>query len=163
MEVKRTQQGVVQTLEAYVTSSIREAPQDLAAALGLRKSPRYVGKNVLGFLLFLHDEKDVKEISPNFDALKQVDARNVVVAAKQPDGSGVVFRCFCPRLGVHEDQVTGSACINVARVYAEIEDRYDEWIPARQLSEAGGAMVFNVPSREEWAQLTVLLAGVAHL
>jgi predicted PhzF superfamily epimerase YddE/YHI9 len=74
------------------------------------------------------------------------------------DEGGVEFRCFCPRLGIDEDQVTGSACVNLALIYARLHEKYGTWVQARQQSKAGGEMRFQVPSRLE---AKVLLSGQA--
>ena len=56
----------------------------------------------------LANEKAVKDVQPDFNALAQVDCRGTIITAKG-DSSDFVSRYFAPRVGVSEDPVTGSA------------------------------------------------------
>lgn len=152
--------GIVQELDAYPSSQIEISalPSLLLDALNLSEPQfRFAGENDIGYVLYLKQESMVGALSPNFEKLAQVDARNIVVAAAS--GAGVVFRCFCPRLGINEDQVTGSAGVNVAHVRGMLEKDYGAWVQARQLSESGGIMYLQVPAA---SGTKVLLAGHAY-
>lgn len=61
-------------------------------------------------LIQLHDENSVRSVSPDFNALKIIDARGIIITAAS-DHSEIDFvsRFFAPRVGVLEDPVTGSA------------------------------------------------------
>lgn len=85
------------------------APAGLADALGVR--PTYVGRNRLDvYLLELDSERILREVAPDFTALKKVEAHGVIVTSRSdsPDYD-FVSRFFAPALGVDEDPVTGSA------------------------------------------------------
>lgn len=86
-----------------------EPPRGLTDALGIN-SPEYVGKNLFDYLVVVDSEKTVRELSPDFTALKRVPARGIIVTARS-DGSDFDFvsRFFAPAAGVNEDPVTGSA------------------------------------------------------
>ncbi|XP_072984132.1 uncharacterized protein [Typha latifolia] len=55
--------------------------------------------------------KEVADINPNFTELKECPGRGVIITGQAPAGSGFDFfsRFFCPKLGVNEDPVCGSA------------------------------------------------------
>lgn len=77
---------------------------------GLNTSFRYVGKNRLDYLIEVESEEIVKELRPDFNQLKTLDARGIIVTSKSGRSCyDFVSRCFYPALGVNEDPVTGSA------------------------------------------------------
>ena len=53
-------------------------------------------------------EEDIKSMEPDFERLKQLDSRGLIISAP---GRIVDFvsRCFFPEIGLNEDPVTGSA------------------------------------------------------
>jgi PhzF family phenazine biosynthesis protein len=95
-------------------SQQESAPDGLLHGLGILKDDVvYIGKNQFDFLLELADEAVMRRLSPDFQALMQVQARGLIVTARA-DGANqnrydFVSRFFAPRSGVHEDPVTGSA------------------------------------------------------
>ena len=82
------------------------------AALGdsLKNTFRYVGKNRMDYLVEVADEAEVLSLQPDFEKMKTLGVRGVVVTART-DAQDVDFvsRCFYPGLGINEDPVTGSA------------------------------------------------------
>ena len=60
----------------------------------------------------------MKDLEPNFELLKEIDARGIVVSAK---GNEIDFvsRWFGPQTGVNEDPVTGSAHALLTPYWAE--------------------------------------------
>lgn len=59
----------------------------------------------------LSSGEDVASIQPNFAEIEKCAGRGVIITAPAPPGSGYDFftRFFCPKLGVNEDPVCGSA------------------------------------------------------
>uniref|UniRef100_A0A0A9CVF3 Isomerase n=1 Tax=Arundo donax TaxID=35708 RepID=A0A0A9CVF3_ARUDO len=55
--------------------------------------------------------KEVADIIPDINEIKKCSGRGVVVTGPAPDGSGYDFftRFFCPKFGIDEDPVCGSA------------------------------------------------------
>ncbi|MFC1713140.1 PhzF family phenazine biosynthesis protein [Candidatus Poribacteria bacterium] len=85
-----------------------EAPPDLAEALGV--NPRYVGKNELGYLLEVDSEDTVRNLTPDFNLLKEVKTLGVMVTSLTDSSEyDFVSRFFAPAAGIDEDPVTGSA------------------------------------------------------
>ena len=85
-------------------------------ALNVRVNELYRG--IDDYLVILDSEDTVKNLEPNFELLKEIDARGVVVSAK---GNEIDFvsRWFGPQTGVNEDPVTGSAHALLAPYWAE--------------------------------------------
>jgi PhzF family phenazine biosynthesis protein len=61
-------------------------------------------------LIELEDEKNVRQINPDFELLKKHIQKVFIVTAKSnnPDYD-FISRCFGPAVGINEDPVTGSA------------------------------------------------------
>lgn len=82
-------------------------PKGLVEALGA--APVFVGSNKMDYLVELESDEHVRSVAPDFEALKQVEARGVIVTARGSGRHDFVSRFFAPRAGVREDPVTGSA------------------------------------------------------
>lgn len=80
----------------------------LEEALGAKA--KSVCKTRFDYLLEVADEATVRDLTPDFRALRSLQVRGVIVTAKA-DGSEFDFvsRFFAPGAGVDEDPVTGSA------------------------------------------------------
>lgn len=85
------------------------APEGLAAALGA--APIYVGQTRFDYLVELENERTVRELRPNVQALAGYPGRGMIVtaAAAKPGAYDFVSRGFFPAAGIDEDPVTGSA------------------------------------------------------
>ncbi|XP_042503426.1 uncharacterized isomerase BH0283-like isoform X2 [Macadamia integrifolia] len=59
----------------------------------------------------LSSGKTVADLQPQLDEIRKCPGRGVIVTGPAPDGSGFDFfsRFFCPKLGINEDPVCGSA------------------------------------------------------
>lgn len=88
--------------------STAEPPPDLAPALGV--APIYAGKNDEDYLVLVDSERTVREMAPDFQLLKRLGTRGVMVTAPAGTaGFDFVSRFFAPGVGINEDPVTGSA------------------------------------------------------
>jgi PhzF family phenazine biosynthesis protein len=88
-------------------------------------------------LLLLKDENQVKNASPDFDALRSVASHAVIITAKGKDVD-FVSRFFAPNYGVPEDPVTGSAhCVLIPFWSGRLGKTS---MKARQLSKRGGQL-----------------------
>jgi PhzF family phenazine biosynthesis protein len=85
-----------------------EPPPNLAAALGVK--PRYAGKNQFDYLVEVDSAATLRDMKPNFAALRELPVRGVIVTSR-PDSAEYEFisRFFAPGSGIDEDPVTGSA------------------------------------------------------
>jgi PhzF family phenazine biosynthesis protein len=83
-------------------------PPGLVNALGIK--PRYVGRNRLDYLVEVESEELVRKLQPDFRALKNVEARGIIVTSQAVSAAyDFVSRFFAPAAGIDEDPVTGSA------------------------------------------------------
>lgn len=85
-----------------------DPPPGLLEAVG--PTPiRFIGRHKNSNLIELDCEQDVRNLTPNFAALGNVETRSLVVTARADDPSiDFVSRYFAPVVGVNEDPVTGS-------------------------------------------------------
>ena len=108
-------------------------PPGLAAALGVE--PRRVLESTDDWLAVLDDEAAVRELKPDFAALKAFPCRCLVPTARG-DAVDFVSRAFAPRYGIPEDPVTGSAHCALAPYWAGVLGKDD--LRAFQVSARGG-------------------------
>ncbi|KJY82821.1 phenazine biosynthesis protein PhzF [Vibrio galatheae] len=97
----------------------------------------------------------VNKLSPNFDAMKRLEGRGVVVTALS-DNSNVDFvsRYFAPWVGVNEDPVTGSAHCALAVYWQKVLGKNQ--FHAYQASARGGHISIQIDGER------VKLSGTAH-
>ncbi|MCL4562397.1 MAG: PhzF family phenazine biosynthesis protein [Chloroflexi bacterium] len=82
--------------------------QALADALGVQ--PKYAGSNGVDYLVELDNEKTVRQLEPDFEALNRLPSRGIIVTSPaETPGFDFVSRFFAPAVGINEDPVTGSA------------------------------------------------------
>ena len=112
-------------------------PPGLAEALGAR--PMYVGKSRFDYLVELDGEDAVRGLRPDFQSLRAIRTRGVIVTSRAAEGhDDFVSRFFAPAAGIDEDQVTGSAHCCLAPFWSRrfAKTRF----VARQLSARGGVL-----------------------
>lgn len=110
------------------------APERLAEALGREPVETLCADD---YIAVLASEEEVAELSPSIPLLGTLDRRAVVVTARG-ESADFVSRCFAPRLGVDEDQVTGSAHCELVPYWSEALEK--NTFRARQLSARGGEL-----------------------
>ncbi|XP_058077774.1 uncharacterized protein LOC131226102 [Magnolia sinica] len=84
--------------------------------------------------------KAVADLQPQFDELRECAASGVIITGLAPDGSGFDFftRFFCPKLGVNEDPVCGSAHCALAPYWSKKLGKHD--LIAYMASPRGGRL-----------------------
>ena len=82
-------------------------------------------------------EEEIVGVSPNLNALRQLDLRGVIATAPGNDVD-FVSRFFAPKVGIDEDPVTGSAHCMLTPYWAEELNKSK--LTARQLSERTGEL-----------------------
>ena len=123
-----------------------EAPTGLADALGAKV--KWVGRNRFDYLAELESERVVRDLTPDFSALRKVATRGIIVTAQsEAGGNGTgdydyVARFFGPALGIDEDPVTGSAHCGLAPFWAERLGR--DALVGFQASARGGTVRVRV-------------------
>lgn len=110
-------------------------PEGLADALGVPlEEVHEAGEDVM---VVLAEEGDVRQLRPDITALSEIECRGVIVTAPG-DEVDFVSRFFCPRVGIAEDPVTGSAHTALTPYWAERLGKSD--LHARQVSDRGGEL-----------------------
>lgn len=113
---------------------------------GLNDSLRIAPEKIFGFeptgdlpviMAVLANEKEVREVQPDFSALAGVECRGAIITAKG-DSSDFVSRYFAPRVGVPEDPVTGSAHCVLVPYWASVLGK--NVLHAFQISKRGGEL-----------------------
>ena len=89
------------------------------------------------YFVVLPDEDAVKNVEPDFESMKELDALGVIVTAKGHEAD-VVSRCFYPGAGIPEDPVTGSAHCNLVPYWSEKLGKTKLF--CKQLSPRGGEL-----------------------
>ena len=113
-------------------------PAGLAAALGVE--PKYVGRSRFDFLVELDCEASLRALRPDFDALRKVQCRGVIVTSESDSPEyDFVSRYFAPSYGVDEDPVTGSAHCVLAPFWAHRLKRAA--LTGYQASRRGGVVL----------------------
>jgi PhzF family phenazine biosynthesis protein len=127
-------------------------PAGLKEALGI--TPKYVGINKFDYLLELNSESEVINLQPDFERLKQVQSRGIIMTA-HADGEKYDFvsRFFAPAVGINEDPVTGSAHCCLGPFWSKKLDK--KILTGYQASERGGVV------RIEMKENRVRLGGTA--
>jgi PhzF family phenazine biosynthesis protein len=109
----------------------------LAQALGC--TPVYVGRSQFDVIVEVASEAELLGLTPDFTALRRVQARGVIVTARaSTPGFDFVSRFFAPAVGVDEDPVTGSAHCVLAPYWAGKLGRGD--LVGYQASRRGGTV-----------------------
>lgn len=118
------------------------AAKRVAEALGVE--PAWVGETGLDLFVLLEDERTVRAVEPDLDAVEALDGRGVIVTAGSEDGSHVDFvsRFFAPAAGVPEDPVTGSAHCALGPYWAD--ELGEDTVVGRQVSTRGGTVRVSV-------------------
>ncbi|WP_064197104.1 MULTISPECIES: PhzF family phenazine biosynthesis protein [Emticicia] len=130
------------------------APEGLIESLG--KTPKEIYRASDDYLLIYNSQKDIEEINPNFSALKNIQARGIIVTAKAKSKKiDFVSRFFGPGAGIDEDPVTGSAHTKLVPYWANILGKTE--LNAEQISERKGYLKCKLVNDR------VLMAGKARL
>lgn len=87
------------------------------------------------YVLIFENSEQVRLARPDFQALKEIDCRGVVISATD-DNVDFVARFFAPGLGINEDPVTGSAYTKLVPYWADKMKKTK--FHARQVSSRGG-------------------------
>ena len=104
-----TQRDKLIELDFPATPVTSATPSDeLCDALGVRAV--FQGKSKFDSLVLVESEQILRSIRPDYEKLRALSARGVIVTSASSDpGFDFVSRFFAPNAGVDEDPVTGSA------------------------------------------------------
>ncbi|MGH1441788.1 MAG: PhzF family phenazine biosynthesis protein [Cellvibrionaceae bacterium] len=131
--------GDLLTLDFPIQSPVVcDVPPPLVAGLG--KTPLECLKHD-DYIAVFENEDDVLSITPNHEALKQLDFRGVIVTAPSSEFD-FVARFFAPKLGVPEDPVTGSAYTQLMPYWSNRLGKSQ--LRAKQVSSRGGKLLCEI-------------------
>jgi len=124
----------------FPTYELREIPvtDEMELAFGVRPAKAVLG---LDLVCIFEKEDQVRTMQPNQALLKQIEGRiqNATARGKETD---CVSRSFCPKLGIAEDPVCGSAHCQIADFWSKELGRRQ--IYAYQASKRGGYLQCRV-------------------
>jgi PhzF family phenazine biosynthesis protein len=112
-------------------------PEGLEAALGTKAV--FSGKTRFDYLIELASEAAMRELNPDFGALRKVKARGIIVTSRAANSNyDFVSRFFAPANGIDEDPVTGSAHCSLGPFWKERLGRDN--LTGYQASARGGVV-----------------------
>ncbi|XP_048336507.2 uncharacterized protein LOC107426010 [Ziziphus jujuba] len=105
----------------------------------------------------LPSAKAVVDVQPDFGAIEKCPGTGIIVTGAAPPESGFDFwsRYFCPKFGINEDPVCGSAHCSLAPYWCKELGKYD--FVAYQASPRGGVLKIHMDEQNQ----RVLLQGKA--
>ena len=89
------------------------------------------------YVVILENAQQVRTASPNFEILRGVDCRAVIISAVSEEYD-FVARVFAPNLGILEDPVTGSAYTQLVPYWSKVTGK--TVFHAKQVSSRGGEL-----------------------
>ena len=112
-----------------------KTPTALTESLGIAPEETFIGRD--DYLAILKTQEEVAALKPDFQKMKALSGRGLIVSApgKQVD---FVSRGFFPNTGIDEDPVTGSAHTTLTPYWAKRLGK--NTLSARQISSRGGAL-----------------------
>ncbi len=93
------------------------------------------------FIVVFEREIDIESAKPDFERLKNLDLRGVIITAKS-SSYDFITRFFAPKYGVPEDPVTGSAYTQLAPYWASRTGK--KRFNVKQVSSRGGELSCEV-------------------
>ena len=118
----------------FPTYELKEIPvtEEMEQAFGVRPVKAVLG---LDLVCVFESEDQVRTMKPNQELLVQIEGRiqNATARGKETD---CVSRSFCPKLGIAEDPVCGSAHCQIADYWSKELNKQE--IIAYQASKRGG-------------------------
>jgi len=111
-----------------------EIPKEIVSALGVNPIECLIADD---YIVVLDCESEVLAVVPDFDMLKGLDLRAVVITSKSTHYD-FVSRCFVPKYGINEDPVTGSTHTELVPYWSEKLGKTK--LHTRQVSKRGGEL-----------------------
>jgi PhzF family phenazine biosynthesis protein len=109
----------------------------LGNALGVE--PELVARSRFDLLVVVGSEDTVRGLRPDFQRLRELSSRGVIVTSKSGDpGFDFISRFFAPGVGINEDPVTGSAHCCLGPYWGERLGKSE--MTAFQASSRGGVV-----------------------
>ncbi len=134
LEAVKTSQGIELNFPSQPPREV-DAPEILVNSLKI--TPEYCGYNGTDYLLVVAHDDVVHALSPDYQSMRKVGMRGVIVTAQSTKGHyDFVSRFFAPGAGIDEDPVTGSAHCCLGPYWSEQLQKTE--MKALQASPRGG-------------------------
>ena len=104
-------------------------------ATGVRPLQTYQGD--INLFAVFDNEEIVSNITPNFDAVSKLDGQGLIISSSG-NQYDFVSRYFCPKYGINEDPVTGSAHTTLIPYWSKKLEKIS--LTAKQVSKRGGEL-----------------------
>ena len=115
-----------------------ETPKEIVEAFNKEPIECMMSEDIIAVF---ENEIDIESANPNFEQLKKLDSRGVIITAKSMRYD-FVARFFEPKYGIPEDPVTGSAYTQLAPYWASKLGK--QKFKAKQLSSRGGELYCEI-------------------
>jgi PhzF family phenazine biosynthesis protein len=120
-----------------------QIPQNLRNYIVITPEEFYRTSHGWTFIL-LHSEEEVRDLEPDFNAMKNSEYGELIVTAPSSDPQyDFCVRCFAPALGIDEDPVTGSAHCVLAPFWHKKTGKKE--FTSHQVSKRGGILKVSIP------------------
>ena len=126
-------------------------PELLKDGLGFTAEACYFNED---YVVVFKDEKDIVSIQPDFQKLKMLNSRGVIITAPSKEYD-FVSRAFFPKYSILEDPVTGSAYTKLIPYWFERTGKTE--FNSKQISKRGGELFCNYDGER------VFISGYAKL
>ena len=104
-------------------------------SIGVKPIETYIGD--INLFAILDSEDAIRALTPDFDKLIKLEGQGLIVSA-QSNECDFVSRYFCPKYGINEDPVTGSAHTSLIPYWSERLNSLE--LVAKQVSKRGGVL-----------------------
>ncbi len=137
LTIKKTTLGLQMDLPVWNVTQTDQR-EDISHALGIAPTALFRGK----YWMAVYDSHEtIQALKPDFNALKSINDIDFIIVTSPADDPDLDFvsRFFCPKLGVDEDPVTGSAHCVLTPYWAQTLGSTN--LNARQVSKRGGNLI----------------------
>ena len=104
-------------------------------ATGVKPLETYIGD--INLFAVYETENIIKNINPNFNLLEKLDGQGLIISSIS-NSYDFVSRYFCPKYGINEDPVTGSAHTTLIPYWSKKLNK--KKLFAKQISSRGGEL-----------------------
>tara|TARA_Y100000741_G_scaffold131219_2_gene98768 strand:- start:713 stop:1489 length:777 start_codon:yes stop_codon:yes gene_type:complete len=104
-------------------------------ATGVKPLETYIGD--INLFAVYENENIIKNINPNFNLLEKLDGQGLIISSIS-NSYDFVSRYFCPKYGINEDPVTGSAHTTLIPYWSKKLNK--KKLFAKQISSRGGEL-----------------------
>ena len=115
--------------------NITDAVDEVRSATGIEPLETYLG-DINMFAVF-ENEKAIENMNPDFNKVANLEGQGLIVSSRSIDYD-FVSRYFCPKYGINEDPVTGSAHTTLIPYWSEKLGKTS--MIAKQISKRGGEL-----------------------